>query len=96
MRPTGGLHLGHWSGVLRNWLALQEKAACFFFVADWHALTTDYGHPQGIAAASREMVITWLAAGVDPEKNHPIHPIAHPPARRTACPAVDDLPAVKT
>ena len=68
MRPTGGLHLGHWSGVLRNWLALQEKADCFFFVADWHALTTDYGHPQGIAAASREMVVTWLAAGVDPEK----------------------------
>jgi tryptophanyl-tRNA synthetase len=67
MRPTGGLHLGHYHGVLANWLRLQEANECFFFVADWHALTTHYG--EGVAQNSvREMTACWLAAGVDPER----------------------------
>lgn len=68
MRPTGALHLGHYHGVLKNWLALQQTHECFFFVADWHALTTQYDDPSQISAHSLEMVIDWLAAGVDPSK----------------------------
>lgn len=67
MRPTGKLHLGHFHGVLKNWLRLQHEQACFFFVADWHALTTDYEKPQHIGGNIREMVIDWLAAGIDPD-----------------------------
>ncbi|MFO8156290.1 MAG: tryptophan--tRNA ligase [Pseudomonadota bacterium] len=66
MRPTGRLHLGHYHGVLKNWVKLQHEYDCFFFVADWHALTTHYENPRGIAEASWEMVIDWLAAGVNP------------------------------
>ena len=66
MRPTGNLHLGHYHGVLRNWITLQHEYPCLFFVADWHALTTQYDDPQGIERATWEMVIDWLAAGVDP------------------------------
>ncbi|MEO8410099.1 MAG: tryptophan--tRNA ligase [Propionivibrio sp.] len=66
MRPTGSLHLGHYHGVLKNWIALQHDYPCLFFVADWHALTTQYDDPQGIEKATWEMVIDWLAAGVDP------------------------------
>jgi tryptophanyl-tRNA synthetase len=66
MRPTGSLHLGHYHGVLKNWVRLQHEHPCLFFVADWHALTTQYDDPQGIVASSWEMVIDWLAAGVDP------------------------------
>jgi tryptophanyl-tRNA synthetase len=66
MRPTGSLHLGHYHGVLRNWITLQHDYPCLFFVADWHALTTQYDDPQGIEKATWEMVIDWLAAGVDP------------------------------
>lgn len=68
MRPTGSLHLGHYHGVLKNWVKLQHDYPCLFFVADWHALTTNYDNPHGIADSAREMVIDWLAAGVDPEK----------------------------
>ncbi len=68
MRPTGRLHLGHYHGVLKNWLALQRDYTCYFFVADWHALTTDYAAPQGIAAATFDMAIDWLAVGIDPER----------------------------
>lgn len=68
MRPTGALHLGHYFGVLKNWIALQEKYACYFFVADWHALTTEYAKVDIIRKSAREMVIDWLAAGVNPEK----------------------------
>lgn len=64
MRPTGRLHLGHYHGVLRNWLELQHEYECFFFVADWHALTTDYDQPEGIPKATWDMVIDWLAAGI--------------------------------
>ena len=66
MRPTGRLHLGHYHGVLRNWVNLQHEYDCFFFVADWHALTTHYEDPQIIGASVMEMVIDWLAAGVNP------------------------------
>lgn len=66
MRPTGRLHLGHYHGVLRNWVKLQEEYPCLFFVADWHALTTSYEAPQVIGESVWDMVIDWLAAGVDP------------------------------
>jgi tryptophanyl-tRNA synthetase len=66
MRPTGRLHLGHYHGVLRNWLRLQHEYECFFFVADWHALTTHYEDPRVIEQSVWDMVIDWLAAGVDP------------------------------
>lgn len=70
MRPTGALHLGHYHGVLKNWLELQRSYDCFFFVADWHALTTDYDNPGKIAEFTREMVIDWLAVGVLPSSAH--------------------------
>jgi len=66
MRPTGRLHLGHYHGVLKNWIRLQHEYECFFFVADWHALTTEYENKDIIAANLWEMVIDWLAAGVNP------------------------------
>jgi tryptophanyl-tRNA synthetase len=66
MRPTGLLHLGHYHGVLKNWIDLQHSYECFYFVADWHALTTHYENPSIIAESSRDMVIDWLAAGVNP------------------------------
>jgi tryptophanyl-tRNA synthetase len=68
MRPTGSLHLGHYHGVLKNWIKLQHEYECLFFVADWHALTTQYDNPRGIEEATWQMVIDWLAAGVDPSK----------------------------
>ncbi len=68
MRPTGSLHLGHYHGVLKNWIALQHDYECLFFVADWHALTTHYDNPLGIEDATWQMVIDWLAAGVDPAR----------------------------
>ena len=66
MRPTGALHLGHYHGVLKNWVKLQHEYECFFFVADWHALTTHYDEPGIIERNVWDMVIDWLAAGVDP------------------------------
>ncbi len=66
MRPTGALHLGHYHGVLKNWVRLQHEYECFFFVADWHALTTHYEVPQIIEPSVWEMVIDWLAVGVNP------------------------------
>jgi tryptophanyl-tRNA synthetase len=66
MRPTGSLHLGHYHGVLKNWITLQHEYPCLFFVADWHALTTQYDDPHGIDKATWDMVVDWLAAGVDP------------------------------
>ena len=68
MRPTGRLHLGHYEGALKNYLAYQEKAACFFMVADWHALTSEYAQPGEIARLTRELVVDWLAVGLDPER----------------------------
>jgi len=66
MRPTGQLHLGHYHGVLKNWLRLQHEYECFFFVADWHALTTHYDNPANIASSAFDMVVDWLAAGINP------------------------------
>jgi len=66
MRPTGKLHLGHYHGVLKNWLELQHEYECFFFVADWHALTTEYDNTGGIADSVQDMVIDWLACGINP------------------------------
>lgn len=65
-RPTGRLHLGHLHGALKNWIDLQENYQCYFFVADWHALTTDYATPQGIRQSTVEMVMDWLSVGLDP------------------------------
>ena len=69
MRPTGRLHLGHYHGVLKNWLRLQNEYPCLFFVADWHALTTHYDTPQMIEENVRDMVVDWLAAGIDPAQS---------------------------
>ena len=66
MRPTGALHLGHLHGVLKNWVKLQHEYECFFFVADWHALTTHYGEPTIFEENTVDMVIDWLAVGVNP------------------------------
>jgi tryptophanyl-tRNA synthetase len=66
MRPTGKLHLGHYHGALKNWVRLQAEFPCLFFVADWHALTTHYENPEVIEESVWDMVIDWLAAGVDP------------------------------
>ena len=68
MRPTGALHLGHYHGVLKNWVRLQSEYPCLFFVADWHALTTHYEDPSIIESSTHEMVIDWLASGVDPSQ----------------------------
>jgi tryptophanyl-tRNA synthetase len=68
MRPTGRLHLGHYHGVLANWIKLQHEYPCLFFVADWHALTTAYDEPGTITSNATDMVIDWLAAGVDPSQ----------------------------
>ncbi|HWE22314.1 MAG TPA: tryptophan--tRNA ligase [Myxococcales bacterium] len=66
MRPTGRMHLGHYQGALKNWIEVSRVADCFFFSADWHALTTDYKDPSRIAELQREMFIDWVAAGLDP------------------------------
>jgi tryptophanyl-tRNA synthetase len=68
MRPTGRLHLGHYHGVLKNWVKLQAEYPCLFFAADWHALTTDYDNPRGIENSVWDMIVDWLAAGVDPSQ----------------------------
>ncbi len=69
MRPTGALHLGHYHGALKNWVKLQAEYPCFFFVADFHALTTHYDSPDVIGQSVWEMVIDWLAAGIDPQQS---------------------------
>ena len=68
MRPTGPLHLGHYFGVLKNWIALQNTYDAYFFVADLHALTSDFADPGRIAVNSTNMVLDWLACGLDPDK----------------------------
>ncbi|MEP6740500.1 MAG: hypothetical protein ABJA61_08985, partial [Caldimonas sp.] len=67
MRPTGALHLGHYHGALKNWVRLQADYECFYFVADWHALTTHYEERDVIEKNVYDMVIDWLAAGIDPD-----------------------------
>ena len=68
MRPTGALHLGHYHGALKNWVGLQHVFDCYFFVADWHALTTEYADHQDLERNVYDMVIDWLAAGIEPER----------------------------
>ena len=69
MRPTGPLHLGNLHGALNNWVGMQDEYDCFFFIADWHALTSDYETPGAITGYVNEMMIDWLSAGLDPEKS---------------------------
>jgi tryptophanyl-tRNA synthetase len=68
MRPTGKLHLGNYMGALYNWVRLQHDYDCYFFVADWHALTTDYADPSNIRENTMDVALDWLAAGLDPER----------------------------
>ena len=68
MRPTGALHLGHYHGALKNWVRLQDEYECYYFVADWHALTTHYEEPEVIERNVYDMVVDWIAAGLDPER----------------------------
>jgi len=68
MRPSGKLHLGHLHGALSNWVGMQDTYDCFYFVADWHALTTEYENTSKIKSDTEEMVVDWLAAGIDPDK----------------------------
>lgn len=84
MRTTGELHLGHYHGVLKNWLMLQDAYDCVFLVADWHALTTHYASHLDLETQVKEMVITWLSVGIDPKKAHiavqswiPEHAVLH-------------------
>jgi len=69
MRPTGPLHLGNLHGALLNWVDMQETYDCFFFIADWHALTSDYEDPSLISGYTREIIKDWLSAGLSPEKS---------------------------
>jgi len=69
MRPTGKLHLGHLVGALRNWVDLQDRYDCFYFVADWHALTSEYADTRGLTANALDNVADWIAAGIDPERS---------------------------
>ncbi len=69
MRPTGAMHLGHYHGALKNWVRLQSELPCLFFVADWHALTTHYDDPSIIETSTWDMLVDWLAAGVDPSQS---------------------------
>ena len=80
MRPTGALHLGHYHGALKNWVRLQDDYDCFYFVADWHALTTHYEEREVIERNVYDMVTDWLAAGLDPEQ-------AARSSSRAACPS---------
>lgn len=69
MRASGSLHLGHYFGALKNWVAMQQEYQCFYFVADWHGLTTHYASPDLVKTSALEMVVDWLAAGIDPERS---------------------------
>ncbi|GAB2854729.1 tryptophan--tRNA ligase [Pseudoduganella ginsengisoli] len=68
MRPTGSMHLGHYHGALANWIKMQAEQPCLFFVADWHALTTHYDDPSVIERSTWDMLVDWLAAGIDPSQ----------------------------
>lgn len=68
MRPTGALHMGNYLGALKNWVGMQDSYDCFFFIADWHALTTDYENPSGLSKYVQDVLLDWLSAGLDPER----------------------------
>ena len=93
MRSTGKLHLGNYVGALDNWVRMQDQYECFFFVADWHALTTDYADTSRIKENSVEVLMDWLAAGLDPGPLHHVHPVAHSAACRVAFAVLDDYAA---
>ncbi len=90
MRPTGKLHLGHLVGALDNWASLQDEYDCFYFVADWHALTSDYADTSEIVANAYDMAADWIAAGLDPGAQHAVRPVARARARRAVSAALDD------
>lgn len=69
MRPTGRLHIGHWVGALRNWVSLQNEYECFYFIADWHMLTTDYANTEALEDNRFQMILDWLACGLDPDRS---------------------------
>ena len=69
MRPTGKLHLGHYFGVLKNWVNLQDDFDCYFFIADWHALTTKYDKTEELKQNVKDVALDWLSCGIDPEKS---------------------------
>ena len=94
MRPTGKLHLGHLVGALQNWVALQDDYDCFYFVADWHALTSHYADTGEIVDNALDNVADWIAAGIDPEREHALHPVAGAGARRAgaAAPMITPIP----
>ena len=70
MRPTGKLHLGHLVGALHNWASLQDRYDCFYFVADWHALTSDYADTSELVGNAYDMAADWIAAGLDPRNRY--------------------------
>ncbi len=72
MRPTGKLHLGNYMGALANWVKLQDQYECYFFIADWHALTTDYADTSQIVPNTMEVILDYLAAGLDPEQERAV------------------------
>ena len=89
MRPTGKLHLGHLVGALNNWAQLQDKYDCFYFVADWHALTSEYANTAPITGYGLDNVADWIAAGVDPDRST----VFSPGVRSIACsPPFEPLP----
>ena len=90
MRSTGKLHLGNYVGALQNWVRMQDEYECFFMVADWHALTTDYADTSRIKENSLEVALDWLAAGLDPEKVGDLHPVARSGACGVAPAVFDD------
>src|SRR3954462_9777747 len=69
MRSTGKIHLGNYFGALKNWVELQDRYRCYYFAADWHALTSEYADPSAVADNTLEMVADWIGAGLDPEKS---------------------------
>ena len=90
MRPTGKLHLGHVVGALSNWVKLQNEYECFHFIADWHALTSDYADTSRIRENRIEMMVDWLAAGLDPNKSVMFVQSAVPRTRGVAPAAIHD------
>ena len=85
MRPTGRLHLGHLHGALSNWVKLQAEHDCFFFSADWHALTTNYHQTDAIKTAEREMFVDFIAAGIDPTRATLVPGTRRPVSNLTDC-----------
>ena len=69
IRSTGDLHIGHYLGVLKNWVELQKEYQCFYFIADWHALTSEYRDPSIIRKSAKDMVMVWLSVGIDPAQS---------------------------